>query len=95
MGYFSTAMIADYWAFMVSLSVLMVCTVYADVKYFKIASVLFLITTIVIITLRITTIKSDNPMYDVFKYIAILLIYIIFSITITRTSGIIQKVNAD
>ena len=95
MGYFSTAMMSEYWSFMVSLPVLVACTVYADVLYFKISSTLMTLSTLGVGIYKMCTVENDNPMYEIFKYIALIMLYVIFAITITRTSGIIRKVNDD
>ena len=94
MGYSSTAIVASYWVFLITIAMIVVCTIYNDKKFLILAGVLFNITTIVAIIKLLNMIKDpERRRYYLFIYIAVWIIYTMFSVALVRTADIITVVN--
>ncbi len=93
-GLFSTFMLVSNWAFLVIFPTIVACSIYGDVKFTIFSGISFTVITIVGIYKQMMgyTLK-DNPMYQGWIFVTVLIISIVFYISLVRTSYIIKKIN--
>lgn len=93
-GLFSTFMLVSNWAFLVIFPTIVACSIYGDVKFTIFSGISFTVITIVGIYKQMMgyTLK-DNPKYQGWIFVTVLIISIVFYISLVRTSYIIKKIN--
>lgn len=93
-GLFSTFMLVSNWAFLLVFPTIIACSIYGDVKFTILFGISFTVITIVGIykqMMRYTA--KDNPKYQGWIFVTVLIISIVFYISLVRTSYIIKKIN--
>lgn len=93
-GLFSTFMLVSNWAFLVIFPTIVACSIYGDVKFTIFSGISFTVITIVGIYKQMMGYPlKDNPKYQGWIFVTVLIISIVFYISLVRTSYIIKKIN--